>query len=78
MSGSGSGSGSGGGSMEHSPHPPTPPLTAHAQVKANFLALAKSKHGRHLVQKHISTVKKEEVPGVHRPHSSLAFAIRHE
>eukprot|EP00967_Tisochrysis_lutea_P116926 scaffold188673_cov18-Tisochrysis_lutea.AAC.1 len=31
-------------------------------VKADFLPLSKSKHGRHLVQKLISQAKKEEVP----------------
>ncbi|KAF5840451.1 armadillo-type protein [Dunaliella salina] len=34
------------------------------QVKADFLALSKSKHGRHLVQKLISQAKKEEVPSL--------------
>lgn len=33
------------------------------QIKADFLELSKSKHGRHLVQKLISQAKKEEVPG---------------
>jgi len=36
---------------------------ARSQIKADFLPLSKTKHGRHLVQKLISQAKKEDVPG---------------
>jgi pumilio family protein 6 len=48
-----------------------------AEVRANIVPLAKSKYGRHVVQKLINVAPKEEVPGVfERAHLLLLHGYR--
>lgn len=43
-----------------------------AEVRTNIVPLAKSKYGRHVVQKLINVAPKEEVPGVLKDASACA------